>query len=968
MYRAYPAPPQSFSAPMTALEGSSTVARNAKTNSNHKNSGNSNSSHQMYKDQVIPGTVVQKSKDIPPSAVPPMRSFTASSTSSQGNANLNYSVHGNGKPLPLIGTATASLASSSNMNSPPRLVGRQSGVSLSPALRVPPPPGAGSGGGTTTTTTAAAMGGGGATAGAGTAAATAMTTKSVMTSSIPPGSLRMISPPRKNPMRPSAVQGVSRMAATIVVEDKIEARKKKLEALKAKSQSSSLLLARAKALTSVPPKVLDDGKKKVSEDVSVSKDVGTKDKGGRRVGVDVDVGVGVGVDEPEKQNVVGVVPPPPPPLPVSLPPATEAATTHSLGPGDSGQEHENLNEPENTTTNENVDVTVADHVPHVDEVAKGAAKSSIPPPPLPATVGTTGTVVPPMQPMELDSTKRLTLQALQQVATSPKRGNELENSHGECHEYGENEAGEEVFATQVAEEKIENHETIHGNKNQDDDDDDSPQPPSLENRKIMDETVTQQQDQVTNTMEKESSGVHSSTESSTLRLVRELRMAKQEKEQAMKRMAELESQVMELRFQVVQDTDGISSQNVERTGGRSFDRNGDMMNRTRSRRRMMKSPEPRRDRSEDPLQDISIASRAVETVEEVFESPLARFVVRKPYGGNETKVCTFGRDGENGEKSTVVENPVVEWIESIEGYLKNATVKDEKTLEVAAKVEADSSVLIVYGDSCCHGIPKVGNDGTFAGYDFKTFENIEYMEESLGKVIYIDSEGNDGEYWLDAIYEEALKIRESYCSNVFSAALALKAAEPATRSDVRPMNMLHGAFASDPIHHAQQPQKQHPFPPPDFTTMNVPPPSSTASSGGRMKPTMVDECVGTEDLSPVVSSTSTSTSDPSSSVETSKPCPSEPQKQSTQHQPKQQQQQQQQGFGSTDILSWLMVSLFSTIGSIVWFILMIPVRVTQVTFTICIMVAAVNFLWLYVADTKIAMDMGAMIDKQYNIH
>jgi hypothetical protein len=50
------------------------------------------------------------------------------------------------------------------------------------------------------------------------------------------------------------------------------------------------------------------------------------------------------------------------------------------------------------------------------------------------------------------------------------------------------------------------------------------------------------------------------------------------------------------------------------------------------------------------------------------------------------------------------------------------------------------------------------------------------------------------------------------------------------------------------------------------------------------------------------------------------------------------------------------------------FILMIPVRVTQITFTICVMMGIANVLWLYLADNKVAIDMGAMIDKQYNIN
>ncbi|KAL7468014.1 hypothetical protein ACHAXS_008242, partial [Conticribra weissflogii] len=48
------------------------------------------------------------------------------------------------------------------------------------------------------------------------------------------------------------------------------------------------------------------------------------------------------------------------------------------------------------------------------------------------------------------------------------------------------------------------------------------------------------------------------------------------------------------------------------------------------------------------------------------------------------------------------------------------------------------------------------------------------MDRSLGCVAYIDGEGNDCEYWLDDIYEDAIKVRESYCVAVSAAATALK--------------------------------------------------------------------------------------------------------------------------------------------------------------------------------------------------
>jgi len=288
-------------------------------------------------------------------------------------------------------------------------------------------------------------------------------------------------------------------------------------------------------------------------------------------------------------------------------------------------------------------------------------------------------------------------------------------------------------------------------------------------------------------------------------------------------------------------------------------------------------------------------------------------------------------------------HPPVEWAESVEGYWKNSNVKDEKSLEVLAKVEADGSILHIHGDSCRHGLPVIGDNGSVTGYEFKTFADVESMDGALGKVIFIDSEGNDGEYWLDPIYEEALKIRESYCSNVFSAALALASApEPIAAPMASPTANGIGHGIGHAVDNA----------PP---TMMMPPAPA---------PVVVDASASVNKDDLVQDPKIKQNADQGQSAP-QKQAPKEMEK------PKKQQEKEQPQLddnGSTDILSFFFIWFFSTIFKIVWFILMIPVRVVKCTLTIGIVVSIAHLLWLYFADNRDAIDMGALMSNKFNIN
>jgi len=418
-----------------------------------------------------------------------------------------------------------------------------------------------------------------------------------------------------------------------------------------------------------------------------------------------------------------------------------------------------------------------------------------------------------------------------------------------------------------------------------------------------------------------------SVSSTQLEFTKRLRLAQQEKEQALKRMAELESQVMNMKFQQKDSSSiNITNGNTERNG-RGMERDG---NRGRGRRRM-KSPEPKRDGA-DPLKDLNVASRAVETVVAIFMSPSAKFVVRKPYGGDELKDYCFVEEHENENEDGSYTYPPVEWAESVEGYWKNSNVKDEQSLEVLAKVEADGSILHIHGNSCRHGLPVIGDNGSIMGYEFKTFADVEDMDGALGKVIFIDSEGNDEEYWLDPIYEEALKIRESYCSNVFSAASAL-ASEPIAIA--KPMASPTANGIGHAVDNAPPTMMMPPAPAPAVVAASV-------DKDPKMKENMGQ----------------------------GQPAPQK-QAQKEMEKPKKQQEKEQpqhEDSGSTDILSFFFIWFFSTLFKIVWFILMIPVRVVKCTLTIGIVVSIAHLLWLYLADNRDAMDMGALMSNKFNIN
>ena len=410
------------------------------------------------------------------------------------------------------------------------------------------------------------------------------------------------------------------------------------------------------------------------------------------------------------------------------------------------------------------------------------------------------------------------------------------------------------------------------------------------------------------------------TTSAQSKIMKELIEVKTLRENDLRQIAQLQKEVMELRLEREQD----SIQNQDRSRS---------MNRTPTRKRM-KSPLPSNrstyDVSTNPLSDLNVACRAVETVDDSYTSDLATYIVRKPYGGNENMEHVFKQNPDNSDYDCKIS-----WYEPVKKYLDTANVQEEASIEVLAKISADNSVLLLYGSSCRHGTAVVGNEGHVVDYEWKNYNDIEKMEKALGRIIYIDSHGNDGEYWLDTIYEEALKIRENFCSNVFSAALALKV--------VSPQNTISNLI---PQKNGQlfYPQTS-PIPIEIENSHNIPkitkPPTKTIG-------------VGTSDDFP---------QPPQQQVQAKNI-------QSSSVPPKQQSVTKMdpvvEEIGSSDPLSSFFILFFGGILNIMWQILLMPIKIMKFAMVCSFFAWALSILWLLFADDNGAGILGAGIDYHFN--
>ncbi|GAX20619.1 hypothetical protein FisN_3Hh530 [Fistulifera solaris] len=242
-----------------------------------------------------------------------------------------------------------------------------------------------------------------------------------------------------------------------------------------------------------------------------------------------------------------------------------------------------------------------------------------------------------------------------------------------------------------------------------------------------------------------------------LRMQKELIRAENEKADALKQVAKLQDEVKQL-----QRRTAPSMEDIVRLADREGDAaavklaRGQVSGRPTigflspkmsspmlmsPRRRHVPTPHPKRNK-QDPsvVPDRDALIRATKDTVHEYESDKATFIVRRPYGVASERELWFGA----GQQTSKL-------------YEMSADATKASTLEVVARINADSSLLALYGeDNVRHQLAD--------GSDWIEYKNAE--NEPLGNILYIDREANEREYDLDSIYLTARTVREHYCTAI----------------------------------------------------------------------------------------------------------------------------------------------------------------------------------------------------------
>jgi hypothetical protein len=146
---------------------------------------------------------------------------------------------------------------------------------------------------------------------------------------------------------------------------------------------------------------------------------------------------------------------------------------------------------------------------------------------------------------------------------------------------------------------------------------------------------------------------------------------------------------------------------------------------------------------------------AAECVPFEYNSNLANFVVRRPYGYHTA-------------------DQLFDYVstKSYDEYSNWAHVTGLSTLEVAVTITADNSLMLLYDVA---GVRYKTNPYST---EWKVVPNVDELDRPLGHVSYIDEHANELEYSLDEVLEEALLVREHYASTMISTALGFERRPP----------------------------------------------------------------------------------------------------------------------------------------------------------------------------------------------
>lgn len=243
-----------------------------------------------------------------------------------------------------------------------------------------------------------------------------------------------------------------------------------------------------------------------------------------------------------------------------------------------------------------------------------------------------------------------------------------------------------------------------------------------------------------------------------LRLQRQLEAEIKTREQLLRRVAELED---ELTQHATQARSAATGSKVSFMPPASPVRSKAPVDRfTSPSKRRVATPYPKLEKDDAKHVDEVYYEMAAEDVPYKFEANnadngssvgedavQAEFLVRRPHGlADLDQEFWFGA----GEKNAKL-------------YKRDATVIKEETIEVAVKIGADESTLVL-----------------FNAEDFRHSNTLEGIENrytganGLGMVAYIDVDANEKEYSLDDLAGQAMDVRKHYCESLKGLARGLQ--------------------------------------------------------------------------------------------------------------------------------------------------------------------------------------------------
>jgi hypothetical protein len=147
---------------------------------------------------------------------------------------------------------------------------------------------------------------------------------------------------------------------------------------------------------------------------------------------------------------------------------------------------------------------------------------------------------------------------------------------------------------------------------------------------------------------------------------------------------------------------------------------------------------------------------AARSIPNEYGTSLASYFVRRPHVSDDSL--------DKEETDELAKVAINLWnkcthLSSRDEYMKHASVFNPESLEIVACIEADGSVFTLSGDcNACHGkVSTMSSNGSFdeddvsgvdKEYEWSVYDNVEDMDRALGRVSYIDEEGNERDYWL----------------------------------------------------------------------------------------------------------------------------------------------------------------------------------------------------------------------------